>query len=381
MWHIVTGEYPPQPGGVSDYTLAVARGLAGQGETVHVWCPGEGATPAETTGGVTVHREAGTWGRTDCARIDAALDALPRPRRVLVQWVPQAFGHRSMNLAFCRWARRRARAGDQLDVMVHEAFLPFREGAWRHDVAAAVHRLMVWTLLARARHVWVSIPAWADALAPYRPSRSTIAWLPVPSNVPVTLDPQAVARLRAAVAEPGAGVVGHFSTYGGLVRADMARLVPLVAERNPAVSWLLAGRGSLEFRDEVIARHPALAGRVHATGALDAPAVSTALQACDLVVQPFPDGVSSRRGSVMAALVHGRPVVTTEGRLSEPLWRETGAVRLAPARDAVALADAAVDLLADEGERERLGRAARTLYEARFDLAHTIRALLRTPGA
>ncbi len=27
-WHIVTGEYPPQPGGVSDYTEAVARGLA-----------------------------------------------------------------------------------------------------------------------------------------------------------------------------------------------------------------------------------------------------------------------------------------------------------------------------------------------------------------
>jgi hypothetical protein len=25
-WHIITGEYPPQPGGVSDYTRLVARG-------------------------------------------------------------------------------------------------------------------------------------------------------------------------------------------------------------------------------------------------------------------------------------------------------------------------------------------------------------------
>ena len=30
-WAILTGEYPPQPGGVSDYTLQVCRGLAAAG--------------------------------------------------------------------------------------------------------------------------------------------------------------------------------------------------------------------------------------------------------------------------------------------------------------------------------------------------------------
>ncbi len=38
-WQIVTGEYPPQPGGVSDYTRLVARGLAGAGDRVEVWAP------------------------------------------------------------------------------------------------------------------------------------------------------------------------------------------------------------------------------------------------------------------------------------------------------------------------------------------------------
>ena len=38
--HIITPEYPPQPGGVSDYTAQVAEGLAQEGEEVHVWCPG-----------------------------------------------------------------------------------------------------------------------------------------------------------------------------------------------------------------------------------------------------------------------------------------------------------------------------------------------------
>jgi hypothetical protein len=45
-WHLVTCEYPPQVGGVSDYSLAVATGLAAAGQTVHVWCPRPGASEA-----------------------------------------------------------------------------------------------------------------------------------------------------------------------------------------------------------------------------------------------------------------------------------------------------------------------------------------------
>ena len=109
-WHLVTGEFPPQPGGVSDYTLSVARGLASAGESVHVWCP-TSSGPAPQVPGVVVHATAGTWSREDIARVDRELDATPRPRRLLVQWVPHAYGQRSMNVGFCRWVRRRGRQG------------------------------------------------------------------------------------------------------------------------------------------------------------------------------------------------------------------------------------------------------------------------------
>jgi hypothetical protein len=38
-WHILTGEYPPQPGGVSDYTRQLARALVDAGDSVEVWAP------------------------------------------------------------------------------------------------------------------------------------------------------------------------------------------------------------------------------------------------------------------------------------------------------------------------------------------------------
>src|SRR5690606_13687540 len=51
-WHLITGEFPPAPGGVSDYTAAVALGLAAAGDAGDVWCPAPGASPRP---GVTVH--------------------------------------------------------------------------------------------------------------------------------------------------------------------------------------------------------------------------------------------------------------------------------------------------------------------------------------
>ena len=72
---------------------------------------------------------------------------------------------------------------------------------------------------------------------------------------------------------------------------------------------------------------PRLAGRIHATGGQSSRSVSIALAACDLMIQPYEDGVSSRRTGVMAALIHKRPVITTTGESTEPIWSEAGAAR------------------------------------------------------
>src|SRR6266700_1765774 len=142
-WHIITPEYPPQSGGVSDYTRLVAEGLAAEGDRVHVWCKSaedrEGRPQAHST--VSVHR-------SESHSLGKALDEFDPPRRLLVQWVPHGYGYRSMNLPFCLWLWNRSwRCGDRVELMVHEPFLAFGEGSWRQDAAALVHRLMTVILL------------------------------------------------------------------------------------------------------------------------------------------------------------------------------------------------------------------------------------------
>src|SRR6187401_3142136 len=115
-WHILTGEYPPQPGGVSDYTRLVAHGLADAGDAVTIWAPPcEGAD--ETFPGVTVRRLPDRFGPRSVRIAGGGFDRAPGPKRWLVQYVPHAFGWKAANVLFCLWLRARRRDG--IWVMFH----------------------------------------------------------------------------------------------------------------------------------------------------------------------------------------------------------------------------------------------------------------------
>jgi glycosyltransferase involved in cell wall biosynthesis len=391
-WHLITSEYPPQVGGVSDYTQMIAAGLAAAGDEVHVWCPPAGdaasnGAESETanaergttnSAGVFVHRELGSFTRGDLRRAGRLMDEFGAPRRLLVQWVPHGYGLKSMNLPFCWWLRRRAlrRRSDVVEVMVHEPYLAFGEGSWKQSGVAAVHRLMTVVLLSAVRRVWMSIPAWETSLRPYALGRKLpFRWLPVASNIPVVDDPAGVRVVRERYAPAGEQIVGHFGTYDRHITELLLKIVPLLLRDRAACVMLLMGRGSVAMREGLISRFPDLAERLHATGTLAAAKLSLQLSACDVMLQPFIDGVSSRRTSVMVGLSHGMPIVTTSGRLTEPLWQESEAVSLSPVEDITALVKAAERLLSDATLRRRMSAAARSLYCERFDVKRIISAL------
>jgi glycosyltransferase involved in cell wall biosynthesis len=376
-WHVITSEYPPQSGGVSDYTSLLAAGLAERGDEVHVWCPVcPGALP--TNQGIAVHRQFVTFSPAELQRVGKELDCFPGPRRVLVQWVPHGYGYRSMNVGFCWWLWKRAkRHGDRLELMVHEPSLPFRWGSPRQNAAALVHRLMTMLLLHAAKQVWMSIPGWEPRLRPFAFGRQVrFEWLPIFSNVPIANNPARAREIRRRYVDQGDPVlIGHFGTFGPLITALLEPILLALAGDPARQSFLLMGQGSEQFREELIRKQPRLAALVHASGQLPAEELSYHLTACDVLIQPYPDGVSSRRTSFMAGLSHGKPMVTTTGELTEILWSQSNAVALAPSGDTRAFVERVRQLSVDAAERLRVGAAARRLYQERFDSAHIIETL------
>jgi len=379
-WHILTGEYPPQPGGVSDYTRQLACALVEAGDRVEIWAPRcetpdrlPDAMEGTDTGGpgIVIHRLPDSFGPRSLLRLTRALNRAQAPRRLLVQYVPHAFGWKGANLPFCLWLRSRRR--DSIWVMFHEVM--FRaEGDRRLPrlALAAVNRWMARLVAGAAERAFVSIPGWRPLLEPLLRKEATVTWLPVPSAIPVTEDAAATGAIRARYAA-GHPLVGHFGTYGAAVGTLLERTLEALAAISDCHMLLLGDRSDVVCR-ALTSAHPSLAGRLFATGRLSPRDVSHHVAACDLMLQPYPDGISSRRTSAMAALSHGRAIVTTAGWLTESLWTEAGAAVLVPI-DPDALAAATAAMLFDLSRRKEIGRRAAALYDARFHVRHSVSAL------
>ena len=101
-----------------------------------------------------------------------------------------------------------------------------------------------------------------------------------------------------------------------------------------------------------------LAARVHWTGFLDEEEVSLYLKTADLMVLPYRDGISLRRGTLMAALAHGRPIISTEPGQPMPPLVHGANVWLVQRGDASALVEAIRHLAQHPEQRERLSQGA-----------------------
>ncbi|MEO7180093.1 MAG: glycosyltransferase, partial [Gemmatimonadaceae bacterium] len=379
QWCIVTCEYPPLAGGVSDHTYLLAGALAAAGDAVDVWCPPAAVAPPTTTG-VAVHVLPSHFGLDALRVLRRTLRALPPSTRVLVQYVPSGYGWRMMNLPFALLLFSLRKRG--FDLYVHEVAIPMRRGqTMRRNLAGAVHAAMAWLVTRGARHVFITIPEWQRRLARLgaraAAGRRDVIWVPVPSNVPDSADLARVDAIRRELLRGGRrSIVGHFGTFGRFHTALLGPTMERLLDDDASRLVLLIGRNGSALRHSLVSRRPELAARIVATDGLEPAEVSAHLAACDVLVQPYEDGVSDRRGSLMAGVALGKAIVGNRGEATSELWTGARAVLLTNEAEPGAIAIAVSALLADPARREALGHAARRMYAERFALERGV-ALVR----
>ena len=384
-WCVVTGEYPPLDGGVSDHTVHLVTALAAQGDVVDVWCPPAPAiddvepAPAPEIPGVTVHVLPSRFGLRAISLLRREMRALPPDTRVLVQWDPTAFG-RVMNLSFASMLLRLP--GRRLDLFVHDVGIDTSREPGRSALVGMAHRVMTWCAVRSARRVYLPIPAWQNRFsllgARALPKDEEATWVPVASNIPDHADAAHVALLRRTLlsrTHQQRVLVGHFGTFGRFHTALMPHVVARILDEAHDRTFVLVGRGGEALRDYVAKERPELAKRIVATGAIPAADVATHLAACDILVQPYEEGASTRRSSLMAGVALGRPTIANRGRSTEELWSTERAIHLTDSHAPHALAGGVTKLLADANLRERLAENARRLHAERFAMTHTVSAL------
>jgi glycosyltransferase involved in cell wall biosynthesis len=366
--------YFPSLGGVADHSEHLAKGLRTAGDDAVVFAPAPAAARTSEDKNVVAIPE--MFLPAGLSKLADLISELPRPRRVLVQYVAQSFGMRSMNLFA---ATRLAKLGrsEAVDVLFHEVAVIREEGdPLKHLLLEVVTKRMAAMVAEPAARVFVTTPAWVDRLRACGCTRNDIRELPVPSNVvmPTSSDERTNVRSSLAPALPNDGLlIGHFGTFGPYFIDAISRCLAPMLEAQPSLGGLLIGKGSRGALAGIVEQRPNLAGRLHASGDLPMEELGDWIAACDIMFQPYPDGITGRRTSAMAGLKLGRPVVTTRGYLTEPFWEESGAVALGSSLDAsVTLLD---ELLANPQRRAELAQEADRFYSERFSMEHAVATL------
>ncbi|HEX5227615.1 MAG TPA: glycosyltransferase family 4 protein [Bryobacteraceae bacterium] len=371
-WHIVTGEYPPKWGGVSDYTYQISSEFSKNGDQVHVWAPSidrdkDHADMAE------VHALPRGFGFAWLRQLDRNLKSYPGPRNILIQYVPHMYGWKSMNLSFCWWIFRQRR--HNVFVMFHEVAFPFRPGQrFRHAVLATVHRMMAWAILRSVRHSFTSTDPYFDLLRQLGSDRTSISLLRICSNIPLeSYAPPSLIREQAGKRD--LFTVGIFSNFSAPVRASLTPAIGSILS-NAGMEVLLLGPGE-SFAQQLEREFPCGAGRVRTTGRLHVSQVGAEMQRCDALLQLYPDGASAARGTLIGALASGVPLVTTAGPATDRLLLDSEAILFADGSPE-SIREAVEHLRGDPEHTRELADRALRLYEDSFQPAVIVSRIRET---
>ena len=361
---LVTGEYPPRQGGVGDFTHELSCALIDLGHEVHVITNRSAARRDE----VNVRRVIGSWGLrcwweiADVTR-EYALDVIN------VQYEPAAYSMQiGINFLPGRLARRLIDC--PIVTTFHDLLVPYlfpKAGRMRWKVVEYL-----------ARHsdaIIVTNEEDRVTLSNLQPPIAGLHVIPIGSNI----DPARADQLEPTVERTRRGIkateflIGYFGflsrSKGGEVL--MRALKMLIDDGLPVKLLLIGGRtgssdpANVEYAAQVDRLIEALGlhDRVIATGYLEPNDVSQALLACDVCALPYLDGASLRRGSLLAAIAHGRAIVTTRPAFPIPGLVQDESALFVPRGDVTSLASTIRRLLADRDLRARLESGARQAAE------------------
>jgi glycosyltransferase involved in cell wall biosynthesis len=353
---LVFPAFPPALVGIGDHTARLARSLADRA-SVRVLT----AQPdPESVPEVQVERSFSLPPRRGIRELSEALRTRT-PDWLFVQFNQFSYGRWGLNpfLPAILARIRRTHPDVQIAVLFHEDFVPVT--SWTNAVMTTWQRAQFWSLGRIADRVFFTIDAWVRGYRSWFPE-TPVDHLPVGSNIPRVAAGND--RVREALEIDVSTLV--IGVFGSLHDTRLISHIRTAGEHLHALSlpttFLYVGPDGPSFAEKMDPL-PVLNA-----GCLPAEDVSRCFAAMDLHLAPFRDGMSTRRGSVMTALQHGIPTVSTDGPLTDPILREKDgeALLLAPTGQPEQYGRTARRLALNPNLRNRVGRGAQRLYNRWF---------------
>lgn len=310
---MISAEYPPMMGGVGDYTRRLNGALTQQGHEVAVVTGNQGQAyrDAARIYPVRVQR----WDRSCIVTIKQIIAKL-QPDIVHIQYQTGAY---NMNVAINTLPRKLSyerKNGLKVVTTAHDLLPPYlfpKAGALREWYTKRIVRDADAAVMTNAgdyhRVMNDSKGAW---------NRNTM-FIPIGANVTPSPPPYYERSLWRERFELASG--GMLLAYFGLLTHSkgIETIIDALQELPITTRLVMIGGAGDSEADQTYAQQlkqkigrAGLDQRVIITGYAEPTDVSAYLMAADAIVLPFNDGYSYRRGSLITALAHQVPIITTK---------------------------------------------------------------------
>jgi glycosyltransferase involved in cell wall biosynthesis len=367
---LVSGEFPPMEGGVGAFTQELARALADLKQEVHIItsrtadpaAPGQrfGRLPEPTDlGFAQLHAAIKRWRWPSVSTI-ADLTLRYEFDVVNIQYQAAAYNMNSAAINILPW---RLKHIVRTVVTFHDLRIPYlfpKAGRIRHKAVSFMAKQSAGIVTTNT----------ADFEKLNNEVQNPLTIIPIGSNIK-TYKPNHIeieeARENLGLKD-GDILLGYFGFVNESKGADV--LVKALAQLPETYHLVFIG-GQIGASDATnqdfaatiheIVDEGNFSGRVHWTGFMDDKRVATFLEASDLIVMPYRDGVSLRRGTLMAAIAQGCTLVTTTPTTPLPDLVHGQNVWFVDQAEREQLSKAILTLVNDDALRMKLSEGAKKL--------------------
>jgi glycosyltransferase involved in cell wall biosynthesis len=372
---ILSPHFRPHPGGVSDYTYELAKQFKQVGHEVIVITSSVGPFPEDAGKILTVPH----WGIWQAFKINRVLKNLKAEQNI-IQWTPLAFAPKTYGIAPGLLLLLLLTRSLKRILFVHESHYPVL-----FDLKGLCIGLphffqfikMVFFMFMGGDQIIFSHKGNEEKWRVYLPfAAKLMSTIAVFSNIPP--DPQKPSSHStdnsSEADNKGDGVL-TLGYFGGLHPTNDVELVRQAFNHCQKSLGENVTLKVIGLNKETAPK--AFQGKgIELLGRLSEEDVSLVLKSIDLLVIPFTDGVSTRRGTLMAGLSHKVAIATTSSynTCDDVPWEDIVAIR--DSKDSQAFCEMVLFLLGNPLERENLAQKGREYYQQNFSVEVSARKLL-----
>lgn len=354
----ITNSYPPQICGVGDYTYHLSQELLNRGFKTRI-----------------LKLDMSTY--ADIIKI--------KPDLVNIQYTPSLYMSACLGLAVVILAFRIKLCGLRCITTFHERYRGLNSNP-KLALLALIERINFLLIAMASESVVFCAQHWVKDFRSYSSwMRKRTYYLPVGSNIPcISLTGETRYKKRLELgAKDEAIILGTFGKVNNSINNfyfdTLLNCFENLKIKGYDVILLLIGWPSKEndlyspYKERIASKNILPLGRLAASQ------VGEYLNIIDIYLAPFDDGLTARKGTVMAAMHHGLPVISTIGAKTDAVFDSCGAIKLTKPKKKLFL-DALIDLAGNSSKCAQLGRAAKSFYEENFSWVRITGEFIKITG-